>query len=46
MSYEFLKVQSHECVYTITLNRPEVMNALHKPIASPGATGCFRCLRG
>jgi enoyl-CoA hydratase/carnithine racemase len=32
MSYEFLKVQSHECVYTITLSRPEVMNALHKPM--------------
>src|SRR5215467_2146731 len=32
MSYEFLKVESHEHVLTITLNRPEVLNALHRPM--------------
>jgi len=32
MNYEFLNVESHEHVYTITLNRPQVMNALHKPM--------------
>jgi enoyl-CoA hydratase/carnithine racemase len=32
MNYQFLKVELDEHVCTITLNRPEVMNALHKPM--------------
>jgi len=32
MNYEFLEVESHEHILTITLNRPEVLNALHKPM--------------
>jgi len=32
MSYEFLSVESRDHIYTITLNRPAVMNALHKPM--------------
>jgi len=32
MKYEFLKVDARDHIYTITLNRPEVLNALHKPM--------------
>jgi crotonobetainyl-CoA hydratase len=32
MNYQFLKVAAREHITTITLNRPEVMNALHKPM--------------
>jgi enoyl-CoA hydratase/carnithine racemase len=32
MSYDFLLVDRHEHVLTVTLNRPEVMNALHPPL--------------
>lgn len=32
MTYEFIKVDVRGHVTTITLNRPEVMNALHKPM--------------
>jgi enoyl-CoA hydratase/carnithine racemase len=31
MAYEFIKVERHGPVTTVTLNRPEVMNALHSP---------------
>ena len=31
MSYEFIKVEKKEHVAIITINRPEVMNALHPP---------------
>jgi len=31
MSYEFIKVEKKEHVTIITINRPEVMNALHPP---------------
>ncbi|MBW1785777.1 MAG: enoyl-CoA hydratase/isomerase family protein [Deltaproteobacteria bacterium] len=31
MGYEFIKVEKKERVTTITINRPEVMNALHPP---------------
>lgn len=32
MSHEFIRVDLREHVTTITLNRPQVMNALHKPM--------------
>lgn len=32
MSYEFIKVEKKEHITIITINRPEVMNALHPPI--------------
>jgi crotonobetainyl-CoA hydratase len=32
MSYEFIALESADHVTTITLNRPQVMNALHKPM--------------
>ncbi|MBW1682116.1 MAG: enoyl-CoA hydratase/isomerase family protein, partial [Deltaproteobacteria bacterium] len=32
MSYEFIKVEKEEHITIITINRPEVMNALHPPI--------------
>jgi enoyl-CoA hydratase/carnithine racemase len=31
MAYEFIKVEREGAVTTVTLNRPEVMNALHSP---------------
>jgi enoyl-CoA hydratase/carnithine racemase len=31
MSYQFIKVEKKEHVTTITINRPEVMNAMHPP---------------
>ena len=32
MSYEFIQVESRSQVTTITLNRPDVLNALHRPM--------------
>lgn len=32
MQFQFIKVDSSDHITTITLNRPEVMNALHKPM--------------
>ena len=32
MEFQFIKVESRDHLTTITLNRPEVMNALHKPM--------------
>jgi enoyl-CoA hydratase/carnithine racemase len=32
MNFQFIRIELHEHVCTITLNRPEVMNALHKPM--------------
>ena len=32
MEFQFIRVESRDHVTTITLNRPEVMNALHKPM--------------
>lgn len=32
MAYEFLNVESRDHIYTITLDRPAVLNALHKPM--------------
>jgi len=31
MAYEFIKVERHGPITTFTLNRPEVMNAMHSP---------------
>ena len=31
MSFEFMKYEKHDHIATITINRPEVMNALHPP---------------
>ena len=31
MSYEFIKVEKKDHITIITINRPEVMNALHPP---------------
>ena len=31
MAYEFVRVERDGPIITITLNRPEVMNALHSP---------------
>ncbi len=31
MAYEFIKYEKHGRVARITINRPEVMNALHPP---------------
>lgn len=31
MSYEFIKVEKREHIMIVTINRPEVMNALHPP---------------
>jgi enoyl-CoA hydratase/carnithine racemase len=31
MAYEFIKYEKHERIARITINRPEVMNALHPP---------------
>lgn len=31
MPYQFIRVDSHDHITTITINRPEVMNALHPP---------------
>jgi crotonobetainyl-CoA hydratase len=32
MSYEFIRAERRGQVTTITLNRPEVLNALHRPM--------------
>ena len=31
MTYQFIDVSRHGPVTTITINRPDVMNALHSP---------------
>src|SRR6202051_1841411 len=31
MDFEFVDVKRHDCITVVTLNRPGVMNALHKP---------------
>ena len=32
MSYEFIRYEVNEGIATITLNRPEIMNAMHRPM--------------
>ena len=31
MAYDFIQVETHERITTITINRPEVLNAIHPP---------------
>jgi enoyl-CoA hydratase/carnithine racemase len=43
MAYEFIKVDREGPVTIFTLNRPEVMNALHSPASPPWPAACTAC---